>query len=168
MNDFSELESELKQLRPAAPSADLLARVERTLEENPVGTATAGILPRRPKSHWWALGLGLAGATAAFFFLARTNVDRPATPPPLAEVKQALPPTQPSGPSLLPDGVTRVVYQTSDEGLVLPANAIEPARRLRSRSRETLQWRDPGSGASLRVSYPTEEVELIPVSISVQ
>jgi hypothetical protein len=65
---------------------------------------------------------------------------------------------------LMPEGVTRVVYNTRDEGLLFPAEADQPVRRVRSRSRETLKWRDPGTGASLRVTYPTEEVELIPVS----
>ena len=64
--------------------------------------------------------------------------------------------------------MTRVVYHTADDGLVYPADFNEPARRLRSSSRETLAFRDPISGASLRVSYPTEEVELVPVSLSVQ
>jgi hypothetical protein len=35
---------------------------------------------------------------------------------------------------------------------------------VRSRTRETLRWRNPNTGASLRVSYPAEEVSLIPVS----
>jgi hypothetical protein len=64
----------------------------------------------------------------------------------------------------VPDGLTRVVYNTRDEGLLFPTEAKQPVRRVRSRTRETLKWRDPGTGASLRVTYPTEEVDLIPVS----
>jgi hypothetical protein len=37
-------------------------------------------------------------------------------------------------------------------------------RRLRSKKRETMQWNNPTTGASLRVSYPTEEVTLVPAS----
>jgi len=33
MNNFSELESQLKKLRPTQPSADLSARIERSLAE---------------------------------------------------------------------------------------------------------------------------------------
>src|SRR5450755_4403217 len=157
MNDFSELEAELKQLRPAAPSADLLTRVERVLQEVS-SVPTAGVLPRRRVHlNWFALGFGLAAATA-FFMLARVNVDRN----PQSKTRTASSATQstaPSAPTLLPDGVTRVVYQTSNDGLVYPENSIEPARRVVSRSRETFQWKDAKSGASLRVSYPTEEVE---------
>src|ERR1700750_1922947 len=77
MNDFSELESELKQLRPAQPSADLFVRVERALGDV-ANVPSAGVLPRpkRPKLNWFVLGFGLAGATA-FFMLVRVNVDHP-------------------------------------------------------------------------------------------
>jgi hypothetical protein len=51
-----------------------------------------------------------------------------------------------------------------DEGLHFPAGSDQPMRRLRSQKRETFQWRNPATCASLRVSYPSEEVELIPVS----
>jgi hypothetical protein len=46
MNDFSELENQLRKLRPVQPSADLIARVERAFAEE--GSApTAGMLPRK-------------------------------------------------------------------------------------------------------------------------
>ncbi|MDQ3313810.1 MAG: hypothetical protein M3505_04140 [Verrucomicrobiota bacterium] len=167
MNEFSDLEGELRGLRPAAPSADLTTRVERALTEAPANVATAGVLPR-PRAvrvHWLGLGVGLAAA-AAFLILARVSVEKPAKQqPPVAVAPSAAPEIETTLPrTLVPDGVTRVVYHTSDDGLVFPRNSEEPVRRLRSRSRETLQWKDPGTGASLRVSYPTEEVELIPVS----
>ncbi len=166
MNDFSELEAELKQLRPAAASPELATRIERALASVPAGTPTGGVLPR-PKLRlaWFALGLG-AAAAAAFLMLARLNVETPAadeaqrfaafTPAPAA--------TSESSSGFVPDGLTRVVYNTRDEGLVFPVRADEPVRRVRSRNRETLKWRDPGTGASLHVSYPTEEVEFIPIS----
>jgi hypothetical protein len=172
MNDFSELEAELKQLRPAAPSADLAKRIERALEEAPVTeTRGAGILPK-PKARlsWFALGLGLAAATA-FLFLARVNVD-PATessPTFAANSPASLP--EPAAPNAdtavrgyVAEGITRVVYTRRDEGLTFPEDAEQPVRRVRSHSQETMQWKDPSTGASLRVSYPTEEVEFIPVA----
>ncbi|MGH7938720.1 MAG: hypothetical protein ACRD5Z_00120, partial [Bryobacteraceae bacterium] len=62
MNDFSELEAELKKLRPAPVSDELALRIERAFaasEETP----TAGILPRpqRRASGWWSFALGLTG-----------------------------------------------------------------------------------------------------------
>ena len=171
MNDFAELEAELKQLRPAAPNAELISRVECSLAESarpsaPLAmTATGGVLPRRKaRVNWFAIGFGVAAA-AAFLLLARTNVDRLPQKPTRAATKPLASPTK-AAPvrHLVPDGLTRVVYNRSDEGLVFPSNAESPLRRVRSRSRETLQWKDPGTGDSLRVSYPTDEVELIPVS----
>jgi negative regulator of sigma E activity len=169
MNEFSDLEAELKQLRPRAASADLATRVETALACEANTTPTAGLLPRPRKvaASWWAIGLGL-GAAAAFVALAVVNVQRAprnqrttvatnsATPLPATR-------TQPEN-SFVPDGLTRVVYNRRDEGLVYPTSSAQPVRRVRSRGHETLQWTEPGTGASLRVSYPTDEVELIPVS----
>ena len=65
MSDFSELETELKKLRPAPVPAGLLARVEHALAQ-PAAMPTAGLLPRRAKrsNAWWSLGLGLTTASA--------------------------------------------------------------------------------------------------------
>ena len=60
--------------------------------------------------------------------------------------------------------MTQVLYDTKDEGLHFADGQDEPMRRLRSRKRETVQWKNPQTGASLRVSYPKEEVTLIPIS----
>ena len=166
MNDLSELEAELKQLRPLAPSAELTSRIERALEQASTSTPTAGVLPRpKIRVNWLALGFGVAAA-AAFLMLARVKVDEvPRQEQRVAAATQ--PPVRSQAPAptgLVPDGLTRVVYNTRDEGLVFPEEVERPVRRVRSRSRETLQWKDASTGASLRVSYPTEEVELIPVS----
>ena len=168
MNDFSELEAELKKLRPRATSADLSARIEIGLAEVAGrGTATAGILPKRRsfRPNWIALGLGLAAA-AIFFLLVRVNVDRPSSKAAgLALITPA--PVSPAAridDSFVPSALTQVVYDRKDEGLHFAEGADQPVRRVRSRKRETMQWKNPQTGASLRVSYPTEEVTLIPVS----
>ena len=163
MNDFSELEAELKQLRPAAPSAELVTRVESALADTP----SAGVLPRRQTArvNWFSLGLGVAAAAAALLLLARPKVEQvPQAQPTVASSSPAAASIVRPPRAMVPDGVTRVVYGTRDDGLIFPDNGGQPVRRLRARSRETLQWRDRNTGASLRVSYPTEEVELIPVS----
>lgn len=167
MNEFSDLEAELKQMRPAAPSAALVTRIERALEEAATSTPSAGVLPRRPtvRFNWFTLGFGVAAA-AAFLLLIRPNVERaPQKAPAVASMKPT-PGSTVTRPmqAMVPDGLTRVVYNTRDEGLHFPQNSDQPMRRRRARSRETLQWKDSQTGASLRVSYPTEEVELIPVS----
>jgi hypothetical protein len=173
MNDFSELEAELKKLRPSAASPELTARIERALAESPSTvaevsgrTATAGVLPKRRnfRVNWFGLGLGLAAA-ALFLVLARVNVERPAKRQSVVAMTPApFSPPIPVTDTFVPAGMTEVVYNTRDEGLHFPEGANQPVRRVRSQKRETLQWRNPGTRTSLRVSYPSEEVTFIPVS----
>lgn len=173
MNDFSELEAELKKLRPSAASPELTARIERALAEAPDTvaevsgrTATAGVLPKRRnfRVNWFGLGLGLAAA-AVFLLLARVNIDQPAKRPSVVAMTPApFSPPIPVSDAFVPAGMTEVVYNTRDEGLHFPEGADQPVRRVRSQKRETLQWRNPGTGTSVRVSYPSEEVTFIPIS----
>ena len=169
MNDFSELEAELKKLRPRAVSPELKGRIEIGLAAEAAGrgVATAGVLPkqRRFRLNWFALGLGLAAATT-FLMLARVNVDHPTKTPGLALLTPApiTPAAKQAADSFVPSAMTQVVYDRKDEGLHYAAGSDEPMRRVRSRKRETMQWQNPQTGASLRVSYPTEEVTLVPIS----
>ena len=166
MNDFSELEAELKKLRPRPVSPDLTARVEVGLAEVAGrGTATAGVLPKRRsfRPNWFALGFGLAAA-AIFLLLARVNVDQPSKSTGLALLTPApIAPAAKLDDAFIPAAMTQVVYDRKDEGLHYTAGQEEPMRRVRSRKRETVQWKNPQTGATLRVSYPKEEVTLIPV-----
>jgi hypothetical protein len=163
MNDFSELESELKRLRPARPSGELISRVESALE-NAARSANKVIAPERFRINWLGLGLGLAAA-ATFLIFARVDF-RPAdkTKQTLASGTPSLPQKAAELPNYQATGLTQVVYSKRDEGLVFSPGTEAPARRVRTARRETLQWRDPQSGARLAVSYPTEEIRLIPVS----
>jgi len=168
MNDFSELEAELKKLRARPVSPDLSARIEVGLAQEPAGrgVATAGVLPKQRKfrPNWFALGLGLAAA-ATFLILARVNVDRPSKSTGLALLTPApITPAAKAVDSFVPAAMTQVVYDTKDEGLHFAEGKDEPMRRVRSRKRETVQWKNPQTGASLRVTYPTEEVTLVPIS----
>jgi hypothetical protein len=169
MNDFSEIEAELKKLRPRGVSPELNARIEIGLAAEAAGrgVATAGVLPkqRRFRLNWFALGLGLAAATT-FLMLARVNVDRPTKSTGLALLTPApiTPAAKQAADSFVPSAMTQVVYDRKDEGLHYTAGSDEPMRRVRSRKRETMQWNNAQTGASLRVSYPTEEVTLVPIS----
>ena len=82
MNDFSELENDLKALRPARPSPVLFERIEEAMAENCRASAApdAG-----PSAHWlqrfteapFRFGIGLAAAAAAVVLLiARINTDQ--------------------------------------------------------------------------------------------
>ena len=174
MNNFSELEAELKKLRPAQPSAELSSRIERALAD--AGQSANNII--RPESRssgsefrisWLGLGLGLAAA-ATFLILARVDL-RPgdkaktqAAGNSLASATPTLEQRAATLPNYQATGLTQVVYRRYDEGLVFPRGESEPARRVWTTKRETLRWRDRETGAQLSVSYPTEEVALIPVS----
>ena len=164
MNDFSELENELKKLRPAPVSESLLARLEQAMAQ-PAEGPTAGILPqRRPRTQGWGpFLLGLTGV-AALFIIGLTFFDH--SPEQQLQVA-GNPGADRSGASsgFRPAGLSQVVYAGRDEGLIfLPNDSDVPRRRLRYESRQTMRWRNPKTGASVRVSYPVEQVVLQPVS----
>ena len=165
MNDFSELENQLRKLRPSQPSADLVSRIERALAEAETSARTAALLPRARRFHfdWLSIGLGLAAATALVLF-AVIQLNRPATKKPAIASITPAPSLSTSNPQFVPAGLTQVVYHTRDEGVHFPTTSEQPMRRLRSHTRETLQWRNPKTGATLRISYPKEQVSLVPVS----
>jgi hypothetical protein len=168
MNDFSEIENELRALRPVAPSDGLVTRVDRALGESDRNAPAPDNVIRPARFHfgWTVIGLGLAAA-AAFLILARVNLSvAPSTQPVVASINPAAttPAARLSSAQFIPAGASRVVYRTQDEGLLFPRGSTAPVRRVRSRGRETLRWQNPETGASLRVSYPSEEVQLIPIA----
>jgi hypothetical protein len=184
MNDFPELENELRALRPARPSPVLMERIEEAMVENcRASVSGAGSMA---KWRWrftetpYRIGFGLAAAVAAvLLLLARINTDQTRNEDKeIAQVAPAsetgpVPPAFSGGSSVdgsvssnkfVPAAATQVVYNTRDEGLQFADGSRQPLRRLRYQTRQTWQWRNPSTGASLRVSYPSEEVVLIPVS----
>jgi hypothetical protein len=166
MNDFSELEGQLKKLRPAKVSNELFARVEEDLIDvgGDEGAEDKIVRPDRFRLNWLAIGAGLAAAAVILIF-ARVDFRTPSQKPSAATVSPTPVVRSTTAPAqFIPAGATQVVYHTRDEGLLFPRGSEEPVRRLRSRTRETLQWQNPTTGASLRVSYPSEQVQLIPVS----
>ena len=174
MNDFSDIENQLKALRPVPLRDNLVSRVEQAMAEPAREISPANeILPPnvvRPDRFriYWAAGFGLAAA-AVLLILARVNVRPPETTSQIAAVSPAAAlPSKPARSSIpdtfVPAGATHVVYHRRDEGLLYAANYEQPVRKFRSITRETWQWRNPATGASLQVSYPSEQVELIPVS----
>ncbi len=143
MNDFSELEDELKKLRPAQPSPILFERIEEALADRAIS------LERRQERREKIAQISPAPET------------RPVSP-----TRRDSSGVQGSSSSnrFIPAGATQVVYNTRDEGLQFARGSEQPLRRLRYQTHQTWQWRNPTTGASLRVSYPSEEVVLIPVS----
>jgi hypothetical protein len=176
MNDFSELEKELRKLRPAQPSSVLFDRVGEALENCGASVSDASRKQWRfletPYSGWWSLGFGLAAAAVLILFTVVTMERRHEQPETVAQSSTAAE-TRPAplvderstSPSkFVPAGGTNVVYNTRDEGLHFARGSERPLRRVRYNTQQTWRWRNPETGASLRVSYPSEEVVLIPVS----
>jgi len=177
MNDFSELEKELRKLRPAQPSPVLFERVGEALKDSRAGIKQRRSLARRwggpQAAHpWWSLGFGLAAAAVLILFAAVTMERRQERQQTVAQSSPA-PETQPVPlgtersifPSrFVPAGGSNVVYNARDEGLHFADGSERPVRRVRYNTRQTWRWRNPETGASLRVSYPSQEIVLIPVS----
>ena len=200
MNDLSELENELRKLRPAQPSSVLFERVGEALEKSRASAAADakwkrwrftewsrreasdidGQLVRASERertsqtpyNWWSLGFGLAAAAVLILFAVVTMERRHEQQETVAQSSTA-PETRPTplgaerstSPSrCVPAGGTNVVYNTRDEGLHFARGSERPVRRVRYNTKQTWRWRNPETGASLRVSYPSEEVVLIPVS----
>ena len=177
MNDFFELENELRNLRPARPSPILFERVEEALMDSGAGASPAR-QPERLPYNWFSLGFGLAAAAVLVLFAAISMERRHERREKIAQIspapeKRPILPAQRDGSGVrgstssnrfLPAGATQVVYNTRDEGLQFAQGSEQPLRRLRYQTHQTWQWRNPTTGASLRVSYPSEEVVLIPVS----
>jgi hypothetical protein len=175
MNDFSELEKDLKKLRPAQPSPVLFERVGDALENCRASVSDAKWKRWRfteTPYNWWSLGFGLAAAAVLILFAAVTIERRQEHQQTVAQSSPA-PETQPvplgterstSRSRFVPAGGTNLVYNARDEGLHFADGSERPLRRVRYRTQQTWRWRNPETGASLRVSYPSEEIVLIPVS----
>ena len=175
MNDFSELEKELRKLRPTQPSPVLFGRVGEALKNCRASVSDAKWKRWRfteTPYNWWSLGFGLAAAAVLILFAAVTMERRHEHQQTVAQISPR-PETRPAplgtersiSPSrFVPAGGTNLVYNARDEGLHFADGSERPVRRVRYRTQQTWRWRNPETGASLRVSYPSEEVVLIPVS----
>ena len=171
MNDFSDLENQLKAIRPAPLRETFIARVEQAMTEPASVEPDNVIRPQWFRSRWLA-GVSLAAA-AAVLVLLRVNFKPPqygqrtasVSPQPSAMASQSTAHgVAPNGiNAFIPAGATQVVYHQRDEGLQFE-DSEQPLRRVRSITQETWQWRNPSTGASLRVTYPSEQIQLIPVS----
>jgi hypothetical protein len=177
MNDLSELENELRKLRPAQPSSVLFERVGEALEKSRASAAADAKWKRwrftETPYNWWSLGFGLAAAAVLILFavvtmerrherretVAQSSTASKTRPAPLGAKRSTSP------GRFVPAGGTNLVYNARDEGLHFADGSERPLRRVRYNTQQTWRWRNPETGASLRVSYPSEEIVLIPVSV---
>lgn len=162
-NEFSQLEAELKALRPVAPSHNVQARIGRELER---GEVSARVTPSA--WVWWRWAAALPAAAAVLIALvvfvrrvppvssgentATTAV--PATGATAGEVESAS--------VFKPVAAENVLYAVADEGLVTLDDGTA-ARRERLSYVDTITWKNPRTNASVRWTIPREEVRVVPV-----
>lgn len=148
-DELTDLEAELRQLRPAPPSPALRARVQREL---------AAVPAARPRARWdwWWIALPAAATVLIVLNLKlQTPSEKSGEPSPAAQVAGRA--------SLKPVAAENVLYAADDEGLVTLDDGT-PARRARLHFVDTITWRDPHTNASLTWSVPREEVRIVPVN----
>ena len=167
-DDLQKLEAELKLLRPAAPTRDLLARIEREL-----ATPLAATVPaHRPSRLWW-LWAGAVPAAAALAVMVTLRTRNHQAPSPIAAPTPASVAATPqptnaeqlvaeSAAAFKPVAAENVLYAAQDEGLVTLDDGT-PARRERLNFVDTITWRNPRTNAQVRWTIPREEVRVVPV-----
>lgn len=153
--DFSQLEAELKRLRPAKLAPELTARLAAAL-----GAEPAGRRERAPHAWAWITLPVAAAGSALLVHLAELRLTLPgagtgaavtAVPAPAAE------------PPYKPVAAENLLVSATDEGVVTLDDGT-PARRRRLRFVDTITWRDPRTNASVTWSVPREEVRVTPVA----
>ena len=141
--EFANLETELKALRPRALSSELQRRL---------ADAMPPARPSRRLPRWtWLAFPALAALAFAVIVGQRSeeSSDRAAEPDSMA--------------SFMPVAAENLLLETRDEGYVTLTNGT-PARRTREIYLDTITWRNPRTNASLTWSVPREEVSVVPVA----
>ncbi len=162
-NEFSQLEAELKALRPVAPSRHVQARIALELGR---GEVSVRVTPSA--RAWWRWAAVLPAAAAVLillvFFVRRVppasvgeNIAATTAPATGAMVREAE-----SAPVFKPVSAENVLYAVADEGLVTLDDGTA-ARRERLSYVDTITWKNPRTNASVRWTMPREEVRVVPV-----
>lgn len=164
----SELENQLRGLRPAQPSATLEEKIAAELcVPQPLALApartgqlrTAGTLDT-PRANPWLgllhrLGWAAAGAAAAVLVLSPRAPSTPtenSTPPASLALREE------------PDASSEEFIEAADEGVVLDADAT-PQRQMRVTYLERHTWTNPATGAVIEFEIPREDVVRMPLAM---
>jgi anti-sigma-K factor RskA len=170
-DDFSDLEAELKRMRPCAPSSELQARLAATLDRPAAPTAQPVRIDRSANSRraWkWVLW---PAAVAAAVVLALVTMRQPdsvkttagQTAHPIGGNEAGPLAASTAAADLYePVSAENVLYDSRDYGLVMLDDGTA-AHRVFQRYLDTYTWRNPRTNASLRWTVPRDEVRVIPV-----
>jgi len=156
--ELADLETELKRLRPRAPSESLLGRIGRELDgatPKPTDTAARSYRTATTWTHWKWLGWPAAVAAAVFALVAvgvlGLRPDRaPAAPTTVAA-------------DYVPVRADNVLYEVRDEGYVT-LDDHTPAQQVRLRYLDTYTWKNPKNNASVKWTFPRDEIRIVPAS----
>ncbi|MDZ4287115.1 MAG: hypothetical protein U0984_04110 [Prosthecobacter sp.] len=155
MNEH-DLETLLKGIPPAPPSAMLCARVEHELE---LDSQWLGAMPRkRVAPRWFApIAWSALGAAAAVAFMASMPDNTPASSAPTVAATTSM-------SSVMPVTTIREMVDAQDEGIQYNALSNLPEQHVKLVSVERHAWIDPRDGAEITVEVPREDSVILPVS----
>src|SRR5690606_11805061 len=118
----------------------------------------------RDFSLWLAWGVA-AAMTVAFFIRTPSSTAQPAGPAAAPPPTLAPDPVEPGAgpPRFLPVSTTKTLIGALDEGVVFLEDG-QPARKVRYEFLDTVDLRSAADpGARVNVTYPREEIRLVPV-----
>lgn len=162
-DDFSQLEAELKALRPAVPSARVNARIEAELTTTAAVTERARVVRHTSRVWWlWAAALPAAAAVALLAVVWARRAPMGAMGSRGAGTSLAAAQLAAATELFKPVAAENVLYAVSDEGLVTLDDGTA-ARRERLQYVDTITWKNPRTNASVRWTMPREEVRVVPV-----
>jgi hypothetical protein len=145
--EITELELELRRLRPLEPSARLRTSLGQQLKAKRHGTLV--------RLSWLVVPMA---AGLAIFLNTPPSHDRTIPQP----TTSAMVDPRAATPFKL-IAAENILLDSRDEGLVTLADGT-PARRLRESYVATLVWKNPRTDASFKWTVPREEFRVVPVS----
>ena len=162
--NLSDLENQLRTLKPVKPSAELEQAIARELA-HALRPATAGVIPRGSETPGgrllsglcWAFGGAAVAVIATVCIYASQTV--PAADAPLAAT---VPPG--SRPIVFEPVAASREFMDAEAGELVYAEDNAPARVVTYRSRERHVWTNPSTGAQVELEVPRQDVMLVPVS----
>ena len=148
-DDFTDLEEELKRLRPVAPTPQFHARIRSEL-----------CRARAPVTVRWAAWTLAAAAIAVALILRHHG---PSRAPGLVPAHVAIATAPSTHAEFQPVAARNVLIAARDDGLVTLTDGT-PARRYREVYVDSITWKDPRTRASLTWTLPRQEIRVQPIS----